>query len=261
MRLLFGTSLALLALVPSAPAQPAKARQAASIYRNPGGDVVGKLALGEDTTVLSRVTTETGSWCRIAAGSVPCSALLISQPPPDPPPPPPPPPPAPRTARVAAKPAPSPVRADPVQGDVDSPPIEHPKPTQIRRAFPGHGDPHATQDTTPQTALVQQYKFKDNPDIAVTLWVRPTGMAAPVADAELTKKLTAPPAARVRPHLLPGGRRVRWSVYHGDFVVTGTSPDGAYEWTMVYSTPESPDDVTSYVLTGATTLDRILFGR
>lgn len=236
-------------------AQPAKVREETVVRRGPEGEVVGRLTLGADTEVRSRVTTETGSWCRVAgpvAGSVPCKTLLISQPPP-PVVTPPPAPPATRASRLNAKPAPPPPPAD--LGV-----IEHPTAGQIRRAFPGLGEARAVHSTTPQATLVQEYKFSENTDVSVALWVRPTGDNTPIAQAELATKFGQQHEGRVRPHILTDGRRLRWSNGNGSFLVTGTSPDKDFEWSMIYTTSESPDDVTSQVLTSAAAIDRILFG-
>lgn len=249
-------ALLLLCLGGLVAAQPARVREATPVRQNPDGEVIGSLTAGDETTVRSRITTETGSWCRVAGsvnGSVPCKALLISPPEPV------------RVAQAAAPAAPaSRVAAKPARTPPPAPVgefvIEHPTANQIRRAFPGHGDVRPTQETTPKSSVVQLYKFADDEDISVAIWVRPVGDTAPTGDPELVKKLSAPPPGRTRPHLLPGGRRARYSAGQGDFTVTGLSPDGDFEWTMVYTTPENPDDVASYVLTAATALDRILFG-
>jgi hypothetical protein len=236
--------------------QSARAKEEVAVRRGPDGEIVGKLTAGEETQVRSRITTETGSWCRIAAGSVPCLSLEIA-------------PPAPvrvevapapsrsKTAGVAAKPERT-VAVAPALEDQDA--IEHPTPRQMQRAFPNRGDIRATHDTTPQTSLLQEYKFADNDDASVALWVRPAGDAVPAGNAELAARFANVPE-RAKPHPIGGGRKLYWSSKDGEFVITGLSPARDYEWTMIFATPEDPQDVTSYVLAGAAAVDRLLFGR
>ena len=314
-----------------APAQPAQVREEAVVRRSPDGEAIGRLTLGAELEIRSRVTTETGSWCRVSgvvSGSVPCQALLIrrvalvavvdpaavssAMPSAMPAA-------VPSTARrrtkqavpantvpantvaantaganagpanagpanavpskalaanagpanavpskalaakaAAAKGATAPAPATLARPDLGL--IEAPTAAQIKRAFPGHGEARALQDMAPRSSVVQEYKFADSEDLAVALWVRPLGETAAGGDAQLAQKLTSLPD-RVRTRRLPDGRSLRWGTQNGEFLVTGESPDREWEWTLVYTTPEDPQDVTSYVLAGAIAMDRILFGK
>jgi hypothetical protein len=253
--------LSVVCLAPVAAwAQPAKVTQETTLHRGADGDVTGRLTAGTELQVLSRVTTESGTWCRVqgqtsqgvAAGSVPCRALAISQPEP--------------TRVVMAQPLlPPPGKAavkKPAKPKAAAPPPDlllAPTAAEMGKIVTHLGKVTATQPVDElNPVILQEYKFSDNPDAGVVLWVRPTGQSLGAASHEITSLLSGT-MTKVQRELLPDGRRLRIGKTPEGLMVTALAPAGDYEWTLVYVTSDGFDDAQGQVLDVARKVDNLLF--
>lgn len=252
MRLMFS----LVCLAPLAAwAQPAKVLQETSLRRGADGEVTGRLPAGTELVVLSRVTTETGTWCRVqgaAAGSVPCRDLAISRP--EPPPV--------VLAQPMLPPGAGKLAAKPVKAKAPAPPpdlLVAPTAKEMSKIMTGLGAVTTTlpvDDTS--LAILQEYKFSSNDDLKLVLWIRPTGDSLGAASADIAAALSAEPT-RVQKESLSGNRRMRVGKTPDGIMITAPSPAGDYEWTMVYTTSDSFDDVVGQLTDAARQIDRLLF--
>ena len=225
---------------------------------------------GMNVQVLSRVTTETGSWCRVqqagTSGSVPCRALEISNP--EPPrvvlAQPVPPPAAASHKPVAKKGSPALREAKPAHGpSPKAQPAEDlfaaPTPAELRKILPQLGNARITLPTGElNTSILQEYKFSTSDDLSLLLWVRPTGQSLGPASHEITQALAREPA-KIQSEFLPDGRRLKFGKSDSGVVAMATSPRGEYEWTIVYATADALDDIAAQVLDAARRIDRLLF--
>lgn len=253
--------LSVVCLAPLAAwAQPAKVTQETTLHRGADGEVTGRLPAGTELQVLSRVTTETGTWCRVqgvAAGSVPCRALAISQP--EPPrivmaqPMLPPPPAAGKPGKAAAKAAKPKATAPPP--DL----LVAPTAAEMSKILPDWGKATATLPVDELSPVIlQEYKFTASDSAGLVLWVRPTGQSLSGASHDTANLLSAS-MSKVQREGLPDGRRMRLGKTPDGVMATGLSPAGDYEWTIVYVTTDPFDDVQSQVVGAARQIDNLLF--
>ena len=234
-------------------AQPAKVLRETVVRRSAGGEAVGSVGAGTDLQVLSRVTTETGTWCRVsgsASGSVACRDLAIRQPEPprvvvaQPVTPP--------AARSAAKPR-KPKTAHPDEL------LVAPTAAEMKKILPGMGTVTTALAEDPSSPVIlQEYKFSDNSDLSVVLWVRPQGQSLSAPNDQIARALTET-MTKIQTEVTADGRRMRVGKTSEGVMATGLGPGGEYEWTFLYGASGAMDDLKDQVAGAARAVDRLLF--